>query len=204
MDKPNGFIVGNLLTFGDPPKIVSAGYLFEAPNLTNGSDQTKTEWHLTVRSFLKRISGNLHCQVFHSTDCDYQTPLEDYNQKTLAATGPAAAVEVRQEIYERYKGRMEKRQLRREVLRVYLSKPITSTPPLGLSRAKEVDFWNSTFNEAENYFNLQLSMLQSTFARTGARITMMTQHDLARHYFQYLQPTGTSTWSMWKNSLCPT
>ena len=75
------------------------------------------------------IGEEYHAQINWSTDSDYSRELSAYHEFTLRnARNPSIEFLTRAEIYERYSDMMNRGELRRERLRIYLTKKISAIP----------------------------------------------------------------------------
>lgn len=125
MRLPDGWITGGIIVWNelDPRGHAAKGFVVETPDLGNASHAFLNQFHDAVRQVLRSLDESTRLQLRWSVDSDYQDELLAYDRVT-EQTECNWAREVRQERFTRYWNQMKARQLRREVLHLYLSRPI--------------------------------------------------------------------------------
>jgi hypothetical protein len=188
-DAPNGFFINDLLVYGDPPRFVSKGFVFEAPDLLNAPDSFRQQWRERICVFLSQLNENTRAQIQWSVDSNYKEELLAYGNATEALAAAPYAREARDERFTRYWSLMKERKLRRERVVLYLSKRITVAPPL--SNAWEVHFshYSALLAEYESEFRNHAMILENIFTGTGTRIHPMANEDLFAHFSVFLNPS---------------
>src|ERR1700685_4045496 len=126
-DCPNGFLRNDLIVYGhglDPfvPTVVSKGFVVECPDRANASDQFNIDFHGQVRRLLHTLGGSYRMQLCWSVDSNYQDELAEYGHETQNACTAEYPRQIRTATFLKFHDAMERRELRREHLHLYISK----------------------------------------------------------------------------------
>jgi hypothetical protein len=119
---PNGVFADDLLLYGSLERGASAarGYWVELPELRGASHERRNAFQEKVRAMLALVTPGRSLQCQWHLDWDHSPELLTYLDAT-AAMPQVAVRRARNERAMRYGGRMQRRQLRRERLAVYLA-----------------------------------------------------------------------------------
>lgn len=124
---PEGRFVNGFVLYGSPERggVASKGYRFEPAELRGPSIARLNAFQDQVRAMLALVGPGRRVQFQWSCDSDYQTELLRYHERTQAVADPEIR-RVRNERFTRYWQRMAKRQLRRELLVIFLTIEVTA------------------------------------------------------------------------------
>ncbi len=192
-DCPNGFLRYGLIIFGkglDPfvPTVVSKGFVVDCPDRANASDQFNIEFHGQVRRLLQMLGGQYRMQLCWSVDSDYGDELAAYGRETQDQCHAPYPRQIRTATFLKFHDAMERRELRREHLRLYVSKKITANPPVFSSSVHRKKFYNKLFEEYQREFELFRTALTNLFASSNVRFTPLDDEGHFRHGYHYLNP----------------
>ncbi len=142
MTLPDGFILEDGLIFWGQSfsreSYVARGYEVRVPNLDIASNQVLNDWHTRCLRLLSQMGEDLALQLQWRVDSDYSEELARQNRATerYGASGDWLYNDwisyTRQERHDRSLRAMRGGGLRRERLRVYLSRKMSSLPRHGL------------------------------------------------------------------------
>lgn len=124
---PNGYFVEGLLLFGSLEKggVVSKGYLLHPPDLRGADISLLNSYQERLRSLLGSLGNGLRAQIQWTCNNDYRRELTRYYRETEKIAHPYTR-RIRSERFDSYWGKMERRELRREHLVLFISTDLTS------------------------------------------------------------------------------
>jgi energy-coupling factor transporter ATP-binding protein EcfA2 len=197
-DCPNGFLKYGFIVFGkglDPfvPTVVSKGFVVECPDRANASDQFNIDFHGQVRRLLQTLGGNYRMQLCWSVDSNYKDELAEYGHETQNACTAEYPRQIRTATFLKFHDAMERRELRREHLHLFISKKIVSTPSLFISSRHRINFYKKLFEEYQREFELLQTALSNLFAPSNVRFTPLDDDGHFRQGFSYLNPAYATT-----------
>ena len=192
-DCPNGFFRNGLLVYGqglDPfvPGWVAKGFVVECPDRANASDQFNVDFHAQVRRLLQMLGGQYRMQLCWSVDSNYQYELVEYARETERDCPDAYPRQIRTATFLKFHDAMERRELRREHLHLYVSKKITARAPIFASSIHKDDYYRKLLGEYQREFELFQTGLTNLFAPSNVRFAPL---DDQGHFVQglyYLNP----------------
>ncbi len=192
-DCPNGFLKYGFIIYGkglDPfvPTVVSKGFSVECPDRANASDQFNIDFHAQLRRLLQRLGGQYRMQLCWSVDSNYRDELAAYGQETRDHCHAAYPRQIRTATFLKFHDAMERRELRREHLHLYVSKKITATPSIFTSWRHQFSFYDKLFAEYEREFYYFHTSLTNLFASSNVRFTPLDDHGHFRQGYFYLNP----------------
>lgn len=119
---PNGRLVDGLIVFGSPERggVVAKGFWIEPPDLRGASIARLNAFQEQLRALLGLIASGRRLQLQWACDADYRAELIHYQATTEGVDDPRVR-RVRNERFLRYWERMQRRELRRERLALFLS-----------------------------------------------------------------------------------
>ncbi|MDE1171720.1 MAG: hypothetical protein PW734_11030 [Verrucomicrobium sp.] len=190
---PNGFLKDGLVVFGqglDPfvPTVVSKGFVVECPDRANASDQFNTDFHAQVRRLLHSLGGQYRMQLCWSVDSNYQEELVEYARETESDCHDPYPRQIRTATFLKFHDAMERRELRREHLHLYVSKRITAKPPFFSSSRHRKEFYRKLLGEYQREFQLFQTGLGHLFAPSNVRFTALDDAGHFRQGLHYLNP----------------
>jgi hypothetical protein len=154
MKAPNGWISHDLLIWNelDTRGFVSKGFVLEIPDLRHGSDRALGDFYESVRQFLHTLEESTRVQLRWSVGSDYRQELLSYKRITDEQCDPNSWTAItRNERFTRYWQAMQSGRLRREKLVLFLSKRISTNPPVSANKQLFADHYRRVldqFNEA--------------------------------------------------------
>ena len=192
-DCPNGFFKDGLLIYGqglDPfvPVVVSKGFLVECPDRANASDQFNTDFHGQVRRLLHMLGGQYRMQLCWSVDSNYQDELVEYARETERDCHDTYPRQIRTATFLKFHDAMERRELRREHLRLFVSKKIAAKAPAFTSSQHKYEFYRKLLNEYRREFELFQTGLTNLFAPSNVRFTSLDDKGHFTQGLYYLNP----------------
>jgi hypothetical protein len=192
-DCPNGFFKDGLLIYGqglDPfvPVVVSKGFLVECPDRANASDQFNTDFHGQVRRLLHMLGGQYRMQLCWSVDSNYQDELVEYARETERDCHDTYPKQIRTATFLKFHDAMERRELRREHLRLFVSKKITAKASAFTSSQHKYEFYRKLLSEYRREFELFETGLTNLFAPSNVRFTPLDDEGHFTQGLYYLNP----------------
>jgi type II secretory pathway pseudopilin PulG len=192
-DCPNGFFRNGLLAYGqglDPfvPMWVAKGFIVECPDRANASDQFNVDFHGQVRRLLHMLGGQYRMQLCWSVDSNYRDELVEYARETERDCSDAYPRQIRTATFLKFHDAMERRELRRERLHLYVSKKITARAPIFTSSIHKDDYYRKLFGEYQREFELFQTGLTNLFAPSNVRFTPLDDHGHFTQGLYYLNP----------------
>jgi hypothetical protein len=192
MKAPNGWISHDLYIWNELDRrgFVSKGFVLEIPDLRHGSDRALDGFHESVRQFLHTLEESTRAQLRWSVGCDYRDELLSYKWITdeRCAADSWAAISCN-ERFNRYWHSMRSGWLRREKLVLFLSKPITTTPPASAEKQFLVEHYRRVLQQFNEAFDQHGRVIASLFQPHGCRITAMSTEHLFRYFANFLNPS---------------
>ncbi|MDX2225620.1 MAG: hypothetical protein SFY92_00755 [Verrucomicrobiae bacterium] len=188
MNCPDGYFIKDMLVWGDPPQWVSRGFLFEGPDRSNAGDAGLAKFERAVCNQLNSLSVKWRIQGQFMPDSDYRKEILAYNVQTKAMPD-GWPKKNREERAARAWNNVRNRKHRREVMRVYFSRPIKNSPPAGLSKNDIRKFWEDIIDELHSEFELLQSSLMNRFRPTGSSLLPMDDIDHFKHLSYFLRPS---------------
>ncbi len=190
---PNGFFKDGLLVYGhglDPfvPAVVSKGFIVECPDRANASDQFNTDFHGQVRRLLHSLGGQYRMQLCWSVDSNYQDELVEYARETEQFCSDPYPRQIRTATFLKFHDAMERRELRREHLHLYVSKKIAVRPPVFSSSKHRDTYYRKLLGEYVREFQLFQTGLTNLFAPSNVRFTPLDDEGHFRQGLYYLNP----------------
>ncbi len=190
---PNGFFQNGLLVYGhglDPfvPAVVSKGFVVECPDRANASDQFNTDFHGQVRRLLHSLGGQYRMQLCWSVDSNYQDELVAYGRETEQECRDPYPRQIRTATFLRFHDAMERRELRREHLHLYVSKRIAAHPPAFSSSKHRDTYYRKLLGEYVREFQLFQTGLTNLFAPSNVRFAPLDDEGHFRQGLYYLNP----------------
>src|SRR5215469_210669 len=190
---PNGFFFDNLLWFGDAGSAktaVSRGFIVEPPELDGLDDDSKVDISDRLRVLLATMGEEYQLQIKYLAYSDYSDVLERYQRDTDAIQDKWRyrwQVWSRTERHARYQEAMQQGKLRREVLMLFFSRVINSTPPFTLSEsALHEHFTRLARRERIAFEEVNGAALQMIFPES--RIREMNDEDHFKTYYRFFNP----------------
>lgn len=190
---PNGFFKDGLIVYGhglDPfvPTVVSKGFVVECPDRANASDQFNTDFHGQVRRLLHMLGGQYRMQLCWSVDSNYQDELVEYARETQEACPDAYPRQIRTATFLKFYDAMQRRELRRERLHLYVSKKITAKAPAFTSSRHQYNYYQKLLGEYQREFELFQTGLTNLFAPSNVRFTPLDDKGHFTQGLHYLNP----------------
>lgn len=184
---PDGYFRKNIILFGhelNADTFVSRGFEVGFSDPRYYSVREKNNFHDVIQGFLGLIGEEYHVQINWSTDSDYSRELSAYHDFTLRnARNPSIEFLTRAEIYERYSDMMNRGELRRERLRIYLTKKISAIPSGKLDDASIDEICAREATIFEDTMSSMVSMFPVL------KLQAMTDQEHYWHYMLKLNPS---------------
>ncbi len=186
---PEGRFVEGLLVYGSLERgaVAAKGIWLEPPDLRGASFERLNAWQDRLKGLLALLGPGRRLQVQWSCDADYRGELERYFLET-EKMAEAAVRQVRNERFGRYWARMQRRELRRERLALFLSVEV---------RAQSGNVATGAVLEA--HYARVVGQLQAEFAEFEASLRQlfapealawpMTEVEHFGYYERFLNPT---------------
>ena len=189
---PNGFLLNDLIWFGDGASkrtAISRGFTVEPGEINAFSVQQLNELHERLRILLGILGEEYTLQIQWSLDSDYRYDLEQYHRETLdiRRRDPIYGqfgVLIRAERYERYKQAMAEGRLRRERLTLFFTRVIDTKVPLAADHAVADYFDALSRKESLALMDFASGALSRLFP--DCRIAPMSDKDHFLFYYRFL------------------
>lgn len=186
---PNGWFVDGLILYGGLERgaIASKGFLLTPPDLRGGSDEQRNAFQDRIVSLLGLIQPGQRLQVQWSCHSDYRRDLTRYREAT-PENAPASIRAVRKERGDRHWRKMQDRELRRELLALFLSVPVTDYAGNLADRDGLKAHYSHLLRQLQARFADFAQQLTATF---GSSTTVQPMDDLAHFAFvqRFLNPS---------------
>lgn len=190
---PNGFFLDGLLWWGESLQRsvwVSRGFYIEAPDLSEASIAQRNAYKSMMMAFHAALGDDVHAQWHWSVTNDYYEALQRYDQDTEKYANNATqwCRFVRKERFRRSMEAMDGRKLRREKLRVFLSRKIDASLPLRLvGKASQEQYLERLVEQERKNFDTYLGIMRSLFDDTV--IEPMSDADHFQALRRYCNPS---------------
>jgi len=187
---PNGFFIEDLIVFGPLHQggYASRGFACDLPDQLNASVNRQNSFHERIVPLLSTLATDVHMQVQWYCDADYSAELDRYAEETRMAPD-GWAKRVREERYERYRGMMVRRELRRERLIIYFSIRISDKRPKGINRKLVDAQFRATLEKLKTRFvDLEIT-LREFLSPEGGKVHRLTQAEHYLHLTKFLNPS---------------
>lgn len=186
---PNGFFAHNLIIYGELEKgaIVAKGFFVNPPDLKGASVSFLNSFHDKAKRFLASLPLTHRCQFQWKCNCDYSKELESYRQTTESVTSSFYR-RVRRSRYETYKAKMNRRQLRKEELVVFITTTVSTAPSLLKTPDALKEYYDKLLAQLVTGFEESLESMRLTFG-SDVNIEPMTNLDHYAYYKRFLNPT---------------
>src|SRR4029077_1409074 len=187
---PNGFFIEDLIVFGPLHQggYASRGFACDLPDQLNASVTRQNSFHERIVRLLSTLATDVHMQVQWYCDADYSAELDRYAEETRVAPD-GWAKRVREERYERYRGMMVRRELRRERLIIYFSIRISDKRPKGINRKLVDAQFRATLEKLKTRFvDLEIT-LREFLSPEGGKVHRLTQAEHYLHLTKFLNPS---------------
>jgi hypothetical protein len=189
---PNGFLLNDLIWFGDGGSrktAISRGFTIEPGEINAFSVNQLNELHERLRILLGILGEEYSLQIQWSIDSDYRHELEEYHRETLDIrrhdpVHGQFGVLIRAERYERYKQAMEEGRLRRERLTLFFTRVIDTKVPVAGDLAVAEYFDALSRKESLALMEFASGALSRLFP--DCRITSMRDEDHFLFYYRFL------------------
>jgi energy-coupling factor transporter ATP-binding protein EcfA2 len=193
IDCPNGFLRNGLVVYGqglDPfvPTWVSKGFIVDCPDRANASDHFNVAFHGQVRRLLHMLGGQYRMQLCWSVDSDYQDELVEYGNETERDCHEPYPRQIRTATFLKFHDAMERRELRRERLHLYISKKIAARTPIFASSVHRDTFYQKLLAEYLREFELFQTGLTNLFAASNVKFTPLDDNGHFLHGLHYINP----------------
>jgi len=187
---PNGHFIRDLLIYGGLEKggHVSKGFIFEPPDLANAQVEELNSFQDQLSVLLASLGDNQRLQVQWFCDSDYKAELLRYHKETQKSENVWTRRN-RNERFQRYWKMMQDRQLRRQKLVLFISRPIQTTVNFVASKNQQSKSYGHLLDQIESEFRQIEETLSSIFGSEGGRIIPMNAADHFRHIRGFLNPS---------------
>jgi hypothetical protein len=160
---PDGYFLDDYQVHGHLGKggILSRGYAVQFPDLSASDDQAFVDLESDIRLILSALKPDERFQFQFYTSSDFKAPLDRYLAHTRASSRIPIVSQVRDELFFRYRARMEAETLIQTNCRLYLSSKL---PALALTADKKkirgfdevFKVLRRSFEQRERFFDLLL------------------------------------------------
>lgn len=186
---PNGYFAGDLILFGSLEKgsLASKGFIIQPPDLRGGRVSFLNEYQEKIRTFLSTLSETQAAQIQWSCNSDYQKELKNYYEKTKTVENEFIARK-RNARFAHYWDRMQRRQLRREELIIFVTNQIDSYSGNLKTKAGLKSYYENILAQMQGLFAQIANTMQTIF---GADTNVKPMGDFEHyHYFKrFLNPS---------------
>ena len=166
----------------------SKGFRVECPDRANASDQFNIDFHAQVRRLLHMLGGQYRMQLCWSVDSNYQDELVEYARETERECHDSYPRQIRTATFLKFHDAMERRELRREHLHLYVSKKITANAPAFASSHHKDEYYRKLLGEYQREFELFQTGLTNLFAPSNVRFTPLDDKGHFTTGLYYLNP----------------
>ena len=186
---PNGYFANGLLLFGSLEKggVASKGYVLQPPDLRGTSVANQNAYQDKIRSLLANLGEGMRAQLQWTVDSDYLTELTRYYRETEAVTHPHVR-RVRQERFDRYWRKMQRRELRREKLVLFLSTDITGYSGNLKTKTGLSAYYDKILAELRTRFEEITGTLKTLFG-TDTTVAPMGDQEHFAYFLKFLNPS---------------
>lgn len=191
---PNGFLLKNLVWFGDaatPRTAIARGFFIEPNEIDSLDLEFKDDLVDRLRQLIRLCGDEYTIQVRKVVGSDYRAHLANYKADTEAIEDKHRfrwQIWNRTERHARYEQAMREGKLRRETLSIFFSRVIESQPSFSVSEdALGRHFEKLAEQEAAGFEAVQGEALNTLFP--DCRVRAMTDEDHYRQYWSFLNPS---------------
>jgi type IV secretion system protein TrbE len=193
---PNGYFAEGLLIFGSLEKsgVASKGYVLQPPDLRGASIANLNAYQDKIRSLLGNIGEGMKAQLQWTVDSDYLPELTRYYRENQKVTHSHIR-RVRDERFNRYWAKMQRRELRREKLVLFLSTTVTGYSGNLKTHAGSEAYYAKVLAELRGRFDEITGTLRTLF---GSDTTVTPMDDAAHfaYYAKFLNPSFAERFEM--------
>ncbi|MBR4663109.1 MAG: hypothetical protein IKO93_04480 [Lentisphaeria bacterium] len=167
---PNAYILEandpekSFLVYGELNKTgsVAKGWRLYAPNLSHATGAQKNELCRNLQTYLSRFDQNKRVQFRFEKDSDYTDILDRYEEDTARLAHNKFIRQFREQHAKQFRREIERREIWREYLSVYVAKPAKDfiAGSLDVTSAKETAEF---MNRVGNSFKMEELLLKSAF-----------------------------------------
>jgi len=181
---PNGYFVEGLLLFGSLEKggVVSKGYVLQPPDLRGAHVDLLNSYQDKIRSLLANLGEGRRAQLQWTCNSDYRQELTRYFRETEKVTHPHIK-RVRTERFQSFWQKMERRELRREQLVLFISTDLTSYA----GNLKTPGSLEAHYKRILGQLRSQYEELTGTLRTIFGADTPVTPLDDAEHFAYFLK-----------------
>jgi len=176
----------------DSRGFASAGWDINVPNLLNASEGVTNKFSQQINLFLLGIKEGFRAQVRWAVNSDYKQDLLDYKKVTDSKNCHPWTRQTRDWHFEKAWNAMQSNQLRRESCQIFLSKQIPSSPSIlkDMSSKGRIQQRRDIVAQLRSEFDHQSMIVQSAFNPVHAKVSPLSNLDLFRLYFNFLNPSA--------------
>jgi type IV secretion system protein TrbE len=186
---PNGYFANGLLLFGSLEKggIASKGYVLQPPDLRGASISNLNAYQDKIRSLLANLAEGMRAQLQWTVDSDYLTELSRYYRETEIVAHPHIR-RVRDERFKRYWGKMQRRELRREKLVLFISTDVTGYSGNVKTKTGLSAYYDKVLSELRTRFDEITGTLRTLFG-SDTSVAPMGDSEHFAYYLKFLNPS---------------
>lgn len=186
---PNGFFAEGMMIFGPLEKggVAAKGFVLQPPDLRGGSVAHLNAYQDKVRALLALLGEGMHAQFQWTGNSDYLDALTRFYRETESVSHPRIKA-ARLRRFRRYWRRMQRRELRREQLVLFISTPIAAPSGVRLTRTAVQHCYEKVLAQLRAQFDEITDTLRTIF---GADTPIAPMDDLAHftYYAKFLNPS---------------
>lgn len=186
---PNGFFAGGLLLYGPLGKggVAAKGYLLQTPDLRGASVAQLNAYQDKIRLLLATIGEGTRAQFQWVGNGDYVPELTRFYRETEQITHPQIKQRAMAQ-WRRLWRKMQRRELRREQLVLFLSTEITAHAGSRLTAAALESYYEKLLAQLRAQFEEMTGTLRTIF---GTDTTVAPMDDLGHfsYYDKFLNPS---------------
>lgn len=186
---PNGFFAGGLILFGSLEKggLVSKGYILQPPDLRGAHVTQLNTYQDKIRSFLASLSEGQSAQIQWTCNSDYRQELTRYFRENEKITHPEIKRK-RMLRFDSFWERMNRRELRRELLVIFISTDITSYAGNLKTQVGLHTHYDRLLGQLRTQYDEQTETLRTIF---GADTPVTPMDDLGHfgYFLKFLNPS---------------
>ncbi len=174
---PNGWFADGMLIYGSLEKgcVASKGFAIETPDLRGGSVSRKNEFKRRIRHLINALGPDETMQVQWTCDSDYRKELTRYYNDTLDHCDQPYVRAIRNERFSRYWSKMLARELRREVLVIFVSRKMETYSGNLKTKAGLRRFYEAQLSSLRTYYEERESHIRNVL---GADTSVAPMDDL--------------------------
>ncbi|RRJ96025.1 hypothetical protein Ga0100231_018930 [Opitutaceae bacterium TAV4] len=186
---PNGYFADGLLLFGSLEKggVASKGYILQPPDLRGASVDNLNAYQDKIRSLLALLGDGMRAQLQWLVDSDYLPELTRYHRETETLTNRHIQ-NTRRAVLNRFWTKMQKRELRREKLVLFLSTDITGYSGNLKTKSGLAAHYEKILAELCTRFDEITTTLRTLFG-TDTTVTPMEDREHFNYYLKFLNPS---------------